>query len=397
MTDDGTNRKMGGKPDAETGRIVLVDPRSLLAHDFGPHHPFKIFRLGLTYELISAYGLADLPEVRVLAPREASEAEAICFHEEGYLEALRLCDSGMWTYEALRHGLGTGDNPTFPGIYDWAMSVAGASIDCAAEIADGRADRAFNMTGGLHHAMPDRASGFCHVNDAVLAIHRLLDAGKRVAYVDLDAHHGDGVERAFYGRDDVLTVSVHQSGFTIFPGSGFVEDVGTGAGAGFAVNVPLLPGAGDAAYAMAMDEVVLPAVEAFAPDVLATQLGSDAIEGDVVANLQLSLRRFEACVRQFDQLRLPWLAFGGGGYDVGNVVRAWTMAWAILVGRMLPDEIPSSWIPQAGAHGIAVPSLRGPDKPTPTTDHAMESLRASIEQLRSSIFPILEAEGERHR
>jgi len=229
----------------DSGRIVLVDPRPLLEHDFGPQHPFKIYRLGLTYELLAAYGLSDLPGTRIIVPRKASESEAICFHEDAYLEALRLADAGIWSSELLRHGLGTGDNPVFPGIYDWAMSVGGASIDCATEIAEGRADRAFNMSGGLHHAMPDHASGFCHVNDAVLGIHRLLEAGKRVAYVDIDAHHGDGVERAFYARSDVLTISVHQSGYTIFPGSGFVEEIGQGPGEGMSINVPHLPWSGD--------------------------------------------------------------------------------------------------------------------------------------------------------
>jgi len=364
------------------GGTCLIDPRPLLRFDFGPAHPFKIYRLGLTFDLIEAYGLADPEDVELVEPREATEEEGCVFHSQGYLETLRLASSGMWVPNLFAHGLGTGDNPVFPDVYDWGMSVAGGSIDGAKAILDGRAQRAFNMCGGLHHAMPSRASGFCHINDSVLAIHELLKAGKRVAYVDIDAHHGDGVEHAFYTRSDVLTISIHQSGYTIFPGSGFVEDTGSGEGEGFAINVPLTPGAGDEAYDRSMEEVVLPALEAFAPDVLTTQLGADAIGGDAVANLQLSLRCFERCVERFRQLGLPWLAFGGGGYDVGNVVRAWTLAWARMVEADLPDEIPGSWVSNAAEFGVSVPSLRGPDEPTPTPDRVMEALDEMIGTIR---------------
>ena len=364
------------------GGTCLIDPRPLLRFDFGPAHPFKIYRLGLTFDLIDAYGLADRERVELVEPREATEEEGCAFHSQGYLETLRLASSGMWVPNLFAHGLGTGDNPVFPDVYDWGMSVAGGSIDGAKAILDGRARRAFNMCGGLHHAMPSRASGFCHINDAVLAIHELLKAGKRVAYVDIDAHHGDGVEHAFYTRSDVLTISIHQSGYTIFPGSGFVEDTGSGDGEGFAINVPLTPGAGDAAYDRSMEEVVLPALEAFAPDVLTTQLGADAVGGDAVANLQLSLRCFERCVDRFRQLGLPWLALGGGGYNVGNVVRAWTLAWARMVEADLPDEIPGSWVSSAAKFGVSIPSLRGPDEPTPTPDRVMEALDETIGTIR---------------
>jgi acetoin utilization protein AcuC len=369
------------------GGTCLVDPRSLLKHDFGSGHVFKIHRLGLAFELIEAYGLADPESVHRIQPREATEEEACVFHSQGYLETLRLASSGMWVPNLFAHGLGTGDNPVFPDVYDWAMSVAGGSIDASKALLQGRARRAFNMSGGLHHAMPSRASGFCHVNDAVLAIHELLRAGKRVAYVDIDAHHGDGVEHAFYSRNDVLTISIHQSGYTIFPGSGFVEDAGDSEGEGFAVNIPLMPGAGDAAYDRSMEEVILPALEAFAPDVLTTQLGADAITGDVVANLQLSLRCFERCVDHFRKLDLPWLAFGGGGYNVGNVVRAWTLAWARMVEADLADEIPSEWAAAAASSGVAVASLRGPEETPPTSDRVMDALDATIEALRSQTLP----------
>ena len=374
----------------------LVDPRSLERFDFGPTHPFKIYRLGLTYDLIEAYDLIDRDDAYTIAPREATEEEAKAFHTAGYLETLRLADSGMWVPNLFSHGLGTPDNPVFPGVYEWGMQVAGASIQAAEEILSGRAERAFNLAGGLHHAMPSRASGFCHINDAALAIHHLVSAGKRVAYVDIDAHHGDGVQEAFYRRSDVLTISIHQTGQTIFPGTGFVGEIGREAGAGTTINVPLLPGATDDLFARVLDEVILPALEAFRPDVLVTQLGSDAVIGDLVANLRMSLTQFERMVAGFAAVGVPWLALGGGGYDVGNVVRAWTIAWSIVAQRApLPDAIPSQWLTGASQHGVAVQSLRGPIAATPPSpEHIHEDFDRTVAELRRTVFPVLQGQRE---
>ena len=364
----------------------LIDPRTLLQYDFGDYHPFKIYRLGLAYSLIESYELCEADDVTVLLPRMATDAEAMGFHTQGYLECLRLASDGMWTPNLFSHGLGSSDNPVFPGVYDWAMSVAGASILCAEEILSGNAQRAFNLSGGLHHAMPSRASGFCHVNDCVLAIQALANKGKRVAYVDIDAHHGDGVEHAFYGRSDVLTISIHQTGRTIFPGTGSVNDVGEGEGVGYAANVPLAPGAGDDAYERAFMEIILPLLRAYQPDVLVTQLGADAVLGDVVANLRLSLRGFERCLQHFRALDLPWIALGGGGYDVANVVRAWTMAWAIIMDCELADEMPSKWMTEAAVHDVVASRLRGSDELTVSPDHTLSDLDVTIEHLNEHVL-----------
>lgn len=367
----------------------LVDPRKLLRYDFGPLHPFKIYRLGLTYHLMEAFGLVNAPSIRTLEPREATEKEALSFHTEGYLEILRLTDTGMWVPNLFVHGLGTGDNPVFPGVYEWGMLVAGASIDCAKEILADRAQVAFNFSGGLHHAMPARASGFCHINDVVLAINTLVAGDKRVAYVDIDAHHGDGVQVAFYTTNRVLTISIHQTGHTIFPGSGFVDEIGQGDGRGYAVNIPLLPGARDDAFEKAFEEVVLPLFNTYDPDVLVTQLGADALLGDRVANLGMSLHQFERLVTTLRELRKPWLALGGGGYDVGNVVRAWTLAWAKMNDIDLPDKVPQEWLTQAAPYGVVVTSLRGTDEASPSSDRVMEDLDRTIAKLSETVFPLI--------
>ncbi|MEN6370172.1 MAG: acetoin utilization protein AcuC [Thermotogota bacterium] len=374
---------------------VLVDPERLSRFDFGPAHPFKVHRLALTFELLQAYGLIDRDDVRVIGLREATEAEALGFHSQGYLEALRLASSGMWVPNQFSHGLGTTDNPVFPDVYEWAMLVAGGSIDAAAALLDRDVDRSFNLAGGLHHAMPNRASGFCHVNDGVLAIQRLRTAGKRVTYVDIDAHHGDGVQHAFYEENNVLTISIHQTGYTIFPGTGFEEEIGQGAGRGYAINLPLLPGAGDEAYDEAFESVILPAIELFRPDVLVTQLGTDAVLGDLLANLRMTLRGFERAVERFRAVGAPWLALGGGGYDVANVVRAWALTWGAMLGETLPDEIPAAWMTAAAARGVTASRLRGPADVPPTPDRVMEALRKSAQSIQETVFPILEDTAER--
>jgi len=370
----------------------LIDPRTLLQYDFGAYHPFKIYRLGLAYSLIESYKMVEADDIAVLSPRMATDPEALGFHTQGYLECLRLSSDGTWTPNLFVHGLSSSDNPVFLGVYDWAMSVAGASIQCAEEILSGRSRRAMNLSGGLHHAMPSHASGFCHINDGVLAIQALTQAGKRVAYVDIDAHHGDGVEHAFYGRSDVLTISIHQTGRTIFPGTGFVNDIGEGDGEGYAVNIPLVPGAGDDAYGRAFAEIILPLLRAYQPDVLVTQLGSDAVLGDIVANLRLSLRGFEWCLQQFRGLELPWIALGGGGYDVANVARAWTMAWATMIDRELADEIPPEWITEAAAQDVTAVRLHGTGQATVSPDHVLTDLNETIEQLKTNVLKRMQIE-----
>lgn len=368
---------------------VLVDPRTLLEFNFGDYHPFKTYRLGLAYDLIDLYGLVSREEVTIIEPRTATEEEALAFHNEGYLEVLRLADSGMWVPNLFSHGLGSGDNPVFPGVYEWGMLVAGASIDCANAVASGDAAIAFNMAGGLHHAMPACASGFCHINDVALAIHALLAQGKRVVYIDIDAHHGDGVQHAFYKSDRVLTISVHQDGHTIFPGTGFIGEMGQDAGRGYAMNIPLRPGARDDVYERVFSELIFPAVDRYKPDVVVTQLGADAIIGDLVASLGMSLALFERFVSRVRDLKIPWLALGGGGYAVENVVRAWTLAWARMNDVELPDAIPAQWQTEAARYGVVLGSLRGSQTDEPSMRRVLDTADQNIESIKQDLLPLI--------
>lgn len=387
----------------------LIDPRVLLQFDFGQLHPFKIYRLGLTYALMEVYSLVHTEQVRILEPRAATEAEMLPFHTAEYLNTLRLADRDTIDLNLFAHGLGGGDNPVFPGVYEWGALVAGASIDCAQEVLTGRAKIAFNIAGGLHHAMPSRASGFCHINDAALAIHSIIAQGKRVVYLDIDAHHGDGVQHAFYSTDRVLTISVHQDGRTIFPGSGASSEIGQREGRGYAVNIPLAPGACDDAFERICDEIVFPAINRYAPDILVTQLGADALWGDRVADLGMSLTQFERMITRLRRLDLPWLALGGGGYAIENVVRAWTLAWAQMNGIDLPDAIPPEWPTQIKTYrmnadglrlaslrltSLRLTSLRGEESSARSPQYVFDALNSTIDSLQQTVLPLI-AEREK--
>ena len=225
-------------------KTAFVYGESYFAYDYGMSHPLKIERLRLTHDLCKAFGLFELPQARLVETRPAQESEILRFHTPEYMEVLKLASAGKITTH-YSHGIGPGDNPAFPGLWEWSQLHAGASLQCAQLVSEGEADIAFNIAGGLHHAHASRASGFCYVNDPVLAIYRFVDEGKRVMYLDIDAHHGDGVQWAFYGEPKVLTISFHQDGRTLFPGSGGLSETGHDTGTGYAVNVPMLPGTDD--------------------------------------------------------------------------------------------------------------------------------------------------------
>lgn len=330
-----------------------------LRYDYGPTHPLRIIRLKLTYELIKAYGLLDLTEVEVIQTEKAKEEDLLRFHQKDYLAILKKANQGTAKEDFYAYGLGPGDNPVFPGLFDWSLLVTGATIQAVEYVADGKGRIAFNIAGGLHHAMRNRASGFCYINDPVVGILRLLDRGLRVVYIDLDAHHGDGVQKAFYDTDQVLTISLHESGHTLFPGTGFEFETGEGKGEGFSVNLPFPPYTEDETYLWAFEEVVPELIHLFKPDIVVTQLGVDTFYDDPLTNLRLSIYGFEKVCRRIKDLAPRWIALGGGGYQISNVARAWTLAWAIMNGIELKEEIPEEFLKWAENYGFSDRRLRG--------------------------------------
>jgi len=253
--------------------------------DYGSDHPLKIVRLKLTRDLIDSLGLLSSEQTKIVVPQPAAEKDLLLFHHADYIEMLKAVNTGRSMPGAAYFGLGPGDNPVFKGLFDWSRLVAGASLQAALMVESGEVDIAFNISGGLHHALAARASGFCYVNDPVMAIMALLRKGRKVAYVDIDAHHGDGVQEAFYGTNRVLTISLHESGRTLFPGTGFEGEIGEGEGRGFSLNVPLPSYSDDELFLLAFDRIVPEAIGTFRPDVVVSQLGVDSLRSDPLTHL----------------------------------------------------------------------------------------------------------------
>lgn len=304
-------------------------------------HPLKPHRYRLVHDTLRELGALDDPRARVLEGRMATDEEIGLVHDPGYVDAVKTLSAGRRLDDPERYGdrAGWSDTPPWPGMHEDMATIAGTSLVCMEEVAAGRMRVAFNGSGGLHHAMRDRASGFCVYNDPAIVIAALLSRGKRVAYVDIDAHHGDGVQAAFYETDRVLTISLHQLSPWFFPGTGRHAERGEGAGAGYSVNVPLVPETDDPAHAIAFDAVVPPLVRAYAPDVLVTQGGFDTYWNCPIAQLALSTRGYERCYHTFAGLALPWVALGGGGYDVDAVRRGWSIAFLVMLGAPIPAEL----------------------------------------------------------
>lgn len=371
-----------------TSAFIYTD--AYLDYDYGPMHPLRVIRLKLTYELIKAYGLLDLPPVKLIPTLPAKVEDLILFHDRTYIEILEQASCSDLPGNAYAYGLGPGDNPIFPGLLDWSLLLTGATLQAVEFVAEGKGEVAFNIAGGLHHAMPGRASGFCYANDPVIGIMRLLSRGMRVAYIDLDAHHGDGVQKAFYETDQVLTVSLHESGYSLFPGTGFETEIGQGRGEGFSVNLPFPAHTDDETYLWAFDEIVPELIGYFDPDVMVTQLGVDTFEDDPLTHLRLSIFGFEKAIRRIKELARRWVALGGGGYEISNVARAWTLAWAVMNGEELGEELPASYLELASKHGIHRQVLR---EPTPIPDNdgrKKREIRMEMERivhyLRGTIF-----------
>ncbi|MGD8372657.1 MAG: acetoin utilization protein AcuC [Syntrophobacterales bacterium] len=370
---------------------VLVFSKEFGRHSYGPNHPLKVERLQLTMDLIGAYGLFDDAESPWIEAQEADEQDLLLVHSPKYLQVLKECNEGKAPPESWKYGLGSGDNPVFPGLYDWSLLVTGATLECVRQIRDENRNIAFNIAGGLHHAMKSRAGGFCYLNDPAVGIAKMVQDGLRVVYLDVDVHHGDGVQAAFYDTDKVLTISIHQHGHTLFPGTGFPDEMGEGPGRGYAVNIPLAPDTDDDLYLSVFMDLVPPLVRGYSPDVLVTQLGVDTLATDPLATMSLTVNGFSKLIEEMKSWDLKWVALGGGGYNVMNVARAWTQAWAVMKGIQLPDNLPESFVQQHQAELEQNPTLSDPTQKThPVIAGRVEALAKSVvERIKETIFPII--------
>jgi acetoin utilization protein AcuC len=356
------------------GRACVVFDKTLTDYDFGPSHPMAPVRVDLTMRLAEELGVlastgADGRGLRQTPAPMADDDLIATVHTADLIEAVQAISRDPHQLDEA-HGLGTEDNPTFEGMHGAAAHVVGATVEAAREVWTGQSLHAANITGGLHHAMPGRASGFCVYNDVAIGIRWLLDHGaEKVAYVDIDVHHGDGVERVFYDDPRVLTISLHETGQMLFPGTGFPRDTGGPNAPGSAVNVALPPGTADAGWLRAFHAVVPALVREFAPDVLVTQHGCDSHIEDPLAHLMLTVDGQRAAYLALHDLAHElcegrWVVTGGGGYAIVDVVpRSWAHLLAIVGGEPLDPDLPT---PQAWRDHVA--TLLGRVAPSRLTD-----------------------------
>ena len=299
--------------------------------------PFKTHRSTATRKRLLGFGLLGTERRFEARGGQATLEDLQRFHTSRYLEQLQRAVAGDLTLEGLHMGLGTPDTPVFRNLLNYGRWACGGSLAAADLLLDGSADIAMNLLGGFHHAMAERAAGFCYVNDVVLACDRLATAGKRVLCLDIDAHHGDGTQAAFYDRNDVLTVSFHESGKTLFPWGGFEDEAGEGPGFGYNVNVPLPAGTYDDAFLGAFRTVVPRLIDSYQPEVVVVELGMDTLAGDPLTHLLLTNNAHVEVVDLLLDSKLPILAVGGGGYHAENCIRGWALAWQAFAGEVTDD------------------------------------------------------------
>jgi acetoin utilization protein AcuC len=388
---------VAGEGSDAIGRVVMVWDEGLAAYDLGQGHPLAPVRVELTVDLIRRSGLlrAGVVEVR---PGSFDEAELLRLHRPDFVNVVKRLSSDPAAWCDPAFGLGAGDTPAFKGMHQASTLVCAGTREAARQVWEGEADHAFNPAGGLHHAMPDRAAGFCVYNDPAVAIDWLLEHGaERVCYVDVDVHHGDGVETMFADDPRVLTISLHESGRFLFPGTGRVQDIGEGRARGSVANLPLHPGTTGEVWLGAFDAVVEPLIRGFDPDVLVTQLGCDTHATDPLAHLALTVDDMAAIYARLHRLAHEtadgkWIAMGGGGYQLVQVVpRAWTMAFAEMSGGLLDVEIPMAWRELAVERTGAVPPTSFTDDPVRVSDGmhelATRAAKDSVAALRELVLP----------
>ncbi len=331
-----------------TQTCAFVYAPELGHYELSAEHPFKPIRLELTRTLLDACGL--LSAEQIVSPEPFAETQLLTLHDPAFVAAVKAASRGETVKDALHYGLGTPDNPVSLGLHDAILRICGASLTAVQLVASGRFTRAVNLSGGLHHAGHAKMSGFCTYNDVALAIYEAVTRyGLRVAYLDLDAHHGDGVQELFYTSGEVMTVSVHESGRHLFPGTGFTYEVGQGAGRGLSVNVPLEPFTEAASYLEVLEAVLPKALAAFKPDLIVLQAGADMHRADPLTDLHLSAQGIAASYALVSRLADEFcggrlVATGGGGYDPYRTVpRVWALLWCALTGQVASETVPLAW------------------------------------------------------
>jgi acetoin utilization protein AcuC len=384
-----------------TGKAVIVHDDALESYGFGGDHPFNPLRLRLTLELYRDLGL--LEGYPLTPSKPATDEDLTTVHNLTYVRMVQQAGRGAARLSRLLdYGLGSGDNPVFPDMHEACARVVGGVLESCRLVMGGDAAHAMCISGGLHHALRSQASGFCVYNDAGVAIARLKEErpGIRIAYVDTDAHHGDGVQWMFFEDPDVLTVSIHESGRYLFPGTGDVNEKGMGEGKGYSVNVPLQPYTDDDSFISTFEAVVPEALRLFEPDLILSQNGCDAHKLDPLTHLSATTRLYEHVPAAIHDLAHElcegrWVATGGGGYDIWRVVpRAWSALWAAVSHQELPEEMPENWLESWGAKSPVSLPHRVRDDPAdypegPRADEISDKNRRTAEEVLEKVLPLI--------
>ncbi len=378
--------------DVQKSGSVFVYSDELAWFDFGSDHYFKPERAAKTYELCNRYGVMNYDWMKILNPECPDASILKLFHDDEYIRLLEKASNGEFSLEILERGIGTQDNPILPGIFEWSLRVTGGTVAALNRILKGEALTAFNPLGGFHHARRGSAEGFCYVNDIVIAIKDALikSPDKKIAYIDIDAHHGNGVQEAFYDDPRVFFLCMHETGKTLYPWSGNENETGEGAGRGFTVNIPLESGADDEVFSYAFDEIIQPLLGNFAPDLVVAELGADMLISDPLTHLKLTNNGYIRAVKKVIQICPRILALGGGGYDLYRTARCWTLAWAALNNLEPVDEYAGLVGGMMFGPEMEVGSLF--DNPYTNTgeakDKAVIEVKRVVEHLKKEVFPV---------
>lgn len=384
---------------------ALVWDPAVTGYRFRPDHPFNPKRLELSISLMEALGLLDGTTCRMVAPRMATDEELLAVHSREYVDAVKRFSAGGSTAGAARYGLGTEDTPIFPGMHDVTALVTGATLRAAELVMSGEVKRSFSIAGGLHHAHRDRGSGFCVYSDLAAAIAWIRrEHQARVLYLDYDAHHGDGVQGIFYADPEVLTLSLHESGRYLYPGTGFVDELGEGDGYGYSLNLPLEPFTEDGSWLDIHRKLLPEVIEAYRPDVIVVQNGCDGHSLDPLTHLRASTRLYEETIRIVCEVADSVcggrvVATGGGGYAVWQVVpRAWTLIWGGLSGQQVPNRVPREWLDRwQGESPVLLPECvrdeAADHAPVPRREEIEATNRRTLESLRRQALPLIRGYG----
>jgi acetoin utilization protein AcuC len=369
---------------------VLMYSYSLSQYEYSPSHPFKPMRAKLMRELLNRYGLLLEANQKVIEPRPLDEELLYLFHTREYIYFLKKGEKGEFSVEMLHAGLGTDDNPIFNTMFRYSLLAASGTHEGAMMLYNGEARFVFNPFGGFHHAGSDHAEGFCYINDIAVAVSDLMRKGLRIACIDIDAHHGNGVQDAFYETDRVLTISLHESGETLYPGSGFENEIGAGNGVGYNVNIPFAQGTDDRTYVQTFESVVPPLIKWFKPDVVVATIGGDTHKDDPLAHLNLTANGYTRVISIINDISPRILALGSGGYNLHKTASLWTLAWAAFC-RLTPQDLHSGLVggmmygPETTAGNLEDPEfvLEGDEK-----QQAHERAKKAVDYIKENVFSL---------